>query len=378
MLVKRPGGQVVSGGFDPFDEPAQPEPVAPPAAEPPARDGYDPFADSDAGDARPQPAVPAFEAELPQADVEAAPMMEAAPMLDEDALADQWRAAGQRVESPRIAAGPRDERDSIISGPRDDEPLEAAQEAIVEELQRRGVERDRPGGVAPNPFRPEELGDEAVDPLRDVEREFFDPAEDDEDPLSIDPMMQQAPGGFDPTAPAPPLTPQQQAERERQREKERARYEAECNDIITAVRTDDIRSVSLDIKVQGVPGEDVPFECGLMSESFQARRWPQTTYMWKASGLCHKPLYFEQVQVERYGHSWPPVVQPLLSGAHFFGSLPLLPYKMGLTTPNECIYTLGHYRPGNCAPYMIEAVPFTWRAAAFEAAAWTGGAFAIP
>ena len=53
-------------------------------------------------------------------------------------------------------------------------------------------------------------------------------------------------------------------------------------------------------------------------------------FTWKASGLCHKPLYFEDVQLERYGHSWNPVVQPFMSAAHFFVSVPLLPYKMGL------------------------------------------------
>jgi hypothetical protein len=73
-----------------------------------------------------------------------------------------------------------------------------------------------------------------------------------------------------------------------------------------------------------------------------------------------------------------PALDPLVSGAHFFGTFPILPYKMGLMTPNECVYTLGYYRPGNCAPYMIDAVPFTWRAAAFEAGAWTGGAFIVP
>jgi hypothetical protein len=102
------------------------------------------------------------------------------------------------------------------------------------------------------------------------------------------------------------------------------------------------------------------------------------TYLWKASGLAHKPLYFEQVQMERYGHSWGPVLDPIVSGAHFFGTLPILPYKMGIETPNECVYTLGYYRPGSCAPYMIPAFPFTWRAAAFEGGAWTAGVFIFP
>jgi hypothetical protein len=67
-----------------------------------------------------------------------------------------------------------------------------------------------------------------------------------------------------------------------------------------------------------------------------------------------------------------------MSGVHFFGTLPILPYKMGLKTPNECVYTLGYYRPGNCAPYLVGGVPFTWRAAAFEAGAATGMSFIFP
>ena len=38
------------------------------------------------------------------------------------------------------------------------------------------------------------------------------------------------------------------------------------------------------------------------------------------------PLYFEDPQLERYGHSFPPCCQPLISGAHFFTRLPILPY----------------------------------------------------
>jgi hypothetical protein len=100
--------------------------------------------------------------------------------------------------------------------------------------------------------------------------------------------------------------------------------------------------------------------------------------MWKAANLCHKPLYFEQVQLERYGHSWGPYAQPIMSGVHFFGTLPILPYKMGIRTPNECVYTLGYYRPGNCAPYFVGGFPFTWRAAAFQAGTVTGMSFLFP
>ncbi len=151
-----------------------------------------------------------------------------------------------------------------------------------------------------------------------------------------------------------------------------------CEEELAALKSDRIDSVDLSIHIDGVPGQDYPYECRLGDEQLQPRVWSEITYTWKASALCHKPLYFEQTQLERYGHSWPRCVQPIMSGAHFFGSVAILPYKMGLETPNECIYSLGHYRPGSCAPYYIEAIPFTWRAAAFQTGAVTGLHFATP
>ena len=151
-----------------------------------------------------------------------------------------------------------------------------------------------------------------------------------------------------------------------------------CQEELAAAKADRVSSVDLNIRVEGIPGEDYPYECAFGDEPATPRSWPEITYNWKASALCHKPLYFEQNQLERYGHSWGPYLQPIMSGAHFFTSIPILPYKMGIETPNECIYALGHYRPGDCAPYMIEPVPFTWRAAFYQGAFVTGTAFAIP
>ncbi len=125
-------------------------------------------------------------------------------------------------------------------------------------------------------------------------------------------------------------------------------------------------------------GDKFPFECPLKRETYQPRSWPVLTYTWKASGACHKPLYFEEPQLERYGHSLPPYIQPIASAAHFFLVVPALPYFMGVYPPNECIYTLGYYRPGSCAPYLLDPFPISIRGAMFETAAWTGAAFVIP
>lgn len=123
---------------------------------------------------------------------------------------------------------------------------------------------------------------------------------------------------------------------------------------------------------------NIPERCGTGYDRFRGRNFVPATVQWTASGLCHKPLYFEQVQLERYGHETGPVLQPLISSAHFFGNIALLPYKMGIHPPAECQYTLGYIRPGNCAPYMIGPIPWSLRGAAVQAAVVTGGAALIP
>jgi hypothetical protein len=122
----------------------------------------------------------------------------------------------------------------------------------------------------------------------------------------------------------------------------------------------------------------VPTECSLGDDKFASREWIASTMTWKASGLCHKPLYFEEVQLERYGHTSGPLSQPILSGAHFFLNIATLPYQMGISPPNECEYALGYYRPGNCAPWLLPPVPLSVRGALMEAAVVTGGAFVFP
>lgn len=122
----------------------------------------------------------------------------------------------------------------------------------------------------------------------------------------------------------------------------------------------------------------LPRECQLPNIAFQPRQWLPTTMTWKASGLCHKPLYFEEVNLERYGHTAGPFAQPVLSTAHFFVNIAVLPYKMGIHPPNECQYALGYYRPGNCAPWIIPPVPISLRGALFEAGAIGAGIALIP
>ena len=121
----------------------------------------------------------------------------------------------------------------------------------------------------------------------------------------------------------------------------------------------------------------LPIECGLGQGVYNHRAWTPQTVTWHASSLCHKPLYFENIQLERYGHSHGPVVQPFASTVHFFGKLFFLPYNTAINPPNECQYALGFYRPGNCAPWLREPFPISLQGFARQTAFYTGFGFLV-
>jgi|GEM_PF-5050860 hypothetical protein len=105
-----------------------------------------------------------------------------------------------------------------------------------------------------------------------------------------------------------------------------------------------------------------------------AAMWGGSSYTWVAPNFSHQPLYFEQANLERYGHHHG-IYQPAISGAHFFSSVAILPYKVGAYRPCEEIYTLGHYRPGDCNPHQFNWLPWSWRGALYQGAAVSGISF---
>lgn len=123
---------------------------------------------------------------------------------------------------------------------------------------------------------------------------------------------------------------------------------------------------------------NLPVSCGSGFDVVPGRDFVPSAMQWKASGLCHKPLYFEEVQLERYGHEIGPLLQPVVSTVHFFGNIAVLPYKMGIHPPHECQHALGYYRPGDCAPYMLPPIPISLRGAAVQAGTVVGAAALIP
>jgi hypothetical protein len=109
-----------------------------------------------------------------------------------------------------------------------------------------------------------------------------------------------------------------------------------------------------------------------------ARLWSPSQYFWDATCLCYRPLYFEEVNLERYGYGCHPCLQAGASAAHFFGTVAALPYCMAVDCPCQCVYALGHYRPGSCPPWRHHWPPYKPTAAASEAGVLAGLILVFP
>lgn len=106
-----------------------------------------------------------------------------------------------------------------------------------------------------------------------------------------------------------------------------------------------------------------------LPHSFLDRGLPGTWTVrhWAAPNTFSLPRFFEDRMLERHGHQRHPRLQPLISGARFFGTVPMLPYLMTVSDPCDCEYTLGYYRSGSCAPVACQRPPYERRAAIAEA-----------
>jgi hypothetical protein len=156
------------------------------------------------------------------------------------------------------------------------------------------------------------------------------------------------------------------------------RFETNCEDVAAEVASRSISYISLNLRPSIKDDDQIPYECPMTHIGSVTRCWNAQTFTFTASALCHKPLYFEDVQLERYGHSAGPYLQPFKSTAHFFIRAALLPYQIGIHPPNECRYALGYYRPGDCAPWLMDPFPISERGLLYQAGFAVGAAYVVP
>lgn len=124
-------------------------------------------------------------------------------------------------------------------------------------------------------------------------------------------------------------------------------------------------------------GERFSQEPVIASAERAGRDWAITDYRWEASLLGHGPILFEQLNAERYGITYG-YLQPIVSGAHFFASVPAVPYKVWAQGRERCQFTLGYYRPGSCSQPQCYRPRISADAGLFEAGVILGLIFALP
>ena len=144
----------------------------------------------------------------------------------------------------------------------------------------------------------------------------------------------------------------------------------------------DIRSIqpTLSYALKNIKSNQLPddFDTKLDNGQYVARTTSPTVLQWAPTNFYHYPLYFEDPSLERYGHTYHPLVQPFASTGRFATQLVGLPYQMALHPVASRQYALGYYRPGEFAPKKHYQIPFNEEATLMEAAVITGLILIVP
>jgi len=144
----------------------------------------------------------------------------------------------------------------------------------------------------------------------------------------------------------------------------------------------DIRMIqpSLSYALKDIDPQQLPqdFNDKLTRGEYVARQPNPTVLQWAPTNFYHYPLYFEDPALERYGHTYSPLVQPFASTGKFAVQLVGLPYQMALHPVTSRQYALGYYRPGEAAPKKLYQIPYNTEATLVQTAAVIGLFLILP
>jgi hypothetical protein len=93
-----------------------------------------------------------------------------------------------------------------------------------------------------------------------------------------------------------------------------------------------------------------PDQPDLSAEVYQPRMLPPSRLLVEPAYVCHRRLYFEQINAERYGWDLG-FIHPFLASAEFFAGVAVLPYKLGQCRKYEC--SAGYPLPGDPVPFLV-------------------------
>ncbi len=108
-------------------------------------------------------------------------------------------------------------------------------------------------------------------------------------------------------------------------------------------------------KARATPGVGrliFPDEPVLSNTPYYGRAWPQMKMIVPSHYVCHKRLYFEEVNSERYGWELG-IFQPIVSTGFFLKDFFLFPYHAGTEMCRRFDSSAGKCLPGDPVPYLL-------------------------
>lgn len=350
-------------------------PVVVPAPVPEAA----PVQDQPLSPALPQTATAIEAAKSPEGLPAAGAIQEVSPAPGDAARAEQVPSDGSEDSPTMSAAGPAQ---TNLAAPVQESPAptyELAPQADEPKANVPGVAAGpldaAPGGVEPTPNGrpgPAPVGDAAAQPRPPIAVGTA---------LNSGPEETFIPERKNPTSSLGPELRRQVEEIARRQDREEPAYTRsltqEPSNPLGTTTTTDRTQTQVDISRAPSPAEARPIRAIPVPEDWvplARREWSASRKYWAAAATCHMPLYFQDVMLERYGHSvetyfgptggrltYPiddpaqstqrnQLIQPAFSVGLFAWQLITWPYALVVDPPWEAQYDLGYWRPGDRIP----------------------------
>jgi hypothetical protein len=97
---------------------------------------------------------------------------------------------------------------------------------------------------------------------------------------------------------------------------------------------------------------EFPKEPDLTREPYPGRFWPKFDEVVEPAYVCHRRLYFEELNAERYGWDFG-IFQPFLSAGYFYWDVATMPYHAFTAPCRKFDCSASKCLPGDPVPYLI-------------------------
>lgn len=135
--------------------------------------------------------------------------------------------------------------------------------------------------------------------------------------------------------------------------------------------------IAQEVKKQGGARAMFPETPILSKEPWRPRAFPPMVEFVEPAYVCHRRLYFEQPNFERYGYDFG-VLQPAMNLGVFYYDVFMFPYHAFSDLHNCTECNVGKCLPGDPAPMLYTPERFSVTGTIGQAAAIVGGLYLFP